>query len=75
MNNFDDKTAELEEALAEAKCAQEEIEECGDLEDRLEAAFEVVEAERRLSSHLLTDLQEDPTPGTDGIDQGDMKDA
>lgn len=56
---FDSKTRDLEEALADARCTLEELNESGDLEDRFDAAFEVEEAERNLSRHLLRDQQED----------------
>jgi len=56
---FDYKTRDLEEAVADAKCTLEELNESGDLEERMEASFAVEEAERRLISHLLSDPQED----------------
>lgn len=59
MDTFDVKTRNLEEALAEARCTLEELNECGDLEDRLEAAQAVADAEYRLSRHLLSDPQEE----------------
>lgn len=64
MNNdpFDAMTQQLQEAIDEAKCTLDEMNESGDLEDRLEAAFDLEDAERRLSSHLLTDQQEDNEP-------------
>lgn len=57
---FDLKTAALEETLKDAKCTLEEMNEAGDLEDRLEAAQAVEDAEYNLSRYLLTDFQEDP---------------
>jgi hypothetical protein len=64
MNNpFNDKTDQLQKALEEAKVTLEEMNECGDLEERLEAAEAVVDAEYNLSRHLLSDPQEDkPEP-------------
>lgn len=62
-NPFDDKTDQLQKALAEAKCTLEEMNECGDLEERLEAAEAVEDAEYNLSRHLFSDPQEDkPEP-------------
>jgi hypothetical protein len=58
--HFDLKTQTLEQALEDAKCNLEEVNESGTLEDRLEASFEVDECERRLSSHLMSDPQDDP---------------
>jgi hypothetical protein len=58
--NFDDRTQALQEALDDAKCTLEELNECGDLEERLEAAQAVADAEYNLSRHLLSDPQEDP---------------
>lgn len=60
FNRIDAKTRDLEEALADAKVTLEELNECGDLEDRLEAAQAVADAEANLSRHLLTDYQDDP---------------
>ena len=59
MDPFDAKTRDLEETLSEARRTQEELEECGEPEDRLEAAQAVEDAEYRLSCHLLKDHQED----------------
>ena len=56
---FDQKTASLQEAVADAKCTLEEMNEAGDLEDRLEAAQAVEDAEYQLSRHLLSDPQDD----------------
>ena len=38
-----------QDALEDLKCEQEELEECGDLEDRLEIAQKVAEAESALA--------------------------
>lgn len=63
MDLFDEKTRQLEESLADAKCVLEEMNESGDLEERLETAQAVEDAEQRLSRHLLSDPQEDkPEP-------------
>lgn len=56
---IDAKTRDLEESVKDAKCTLEEMNEAGDLEDRLEAAQAVEDAEYNLSRHLLTDCQED----------------
>lgn len=56
---FDEKTQSLEESLADAKCTLEELNESGDLEERLEASFEVDRCEQNLTRHLLSDPQED----------------
>lgn len=45
---------EIAAAYADAQCDQEEAEESGDLEDRLDAAFAVDDAEqRRRAAHAL----------------------
>lgn len=63
MTSFDQKTQDLEEALADAQVTLEELNECGDLEDRMEAALVVADAEYNLSRHLLSDPQEEkPEP-------------
>lgn len=60
FSKIDAKTRDLEEAVKDAKCTLEEMNEAGDLEDRLEAAQAVEDAQYNLSRHLLTDYQDDP---------------
>ncbi len=57
---FDEKTVQLEQAVADAKCTLEEMNESGTLEERMEAALALEDAEYKLSRHLLSDPQEDP---------------
>lgn len=48
----DTKTRDIKEALAEAEVWLEEMEEAGDLEDRLEALLVAEDARRDLQDHL-----------------------
>jgi hypothetical protein len=64
MIPFDEKTQQLEEAVADAKVTLEEMNEGADcLEDRFEAAQALEDAEYNLARHLLSDPQE----GEDGL--------
>lgn len=65
INLFDEKTDQLQQAVADAKVTLKELNECGDLEDRMEAALAVEDAEYQLSRHLLHDPQEEKPEAMD----------
>ena len=62
MDPLDAITQTLQEALADAMVTSEELNEAGDLEDRLEAAYLVSVARSQLRAHLWRVGSQRPLP-------------